>query len=87
MADASASASFTAPKVNASPCNFSLTLPKFTFGFVLPAFSFPPPIPFPRLRLKLSCDLSNPVDISADFGPGGGRKSNADPSPDADDSF
>jgi hypothetical protein len=85
---AGASASFSAPTINASPCNFSFKLPKFTFGFVLPPFKFPPfDIPIPHFKLAISCDLSQPLDVSAGLSFGGGRKPNGDPSPDDDNSF
>lgn len=83
-----ADASFTKPEINASPCNFEFKLPSFTFGFKLPSFKFPPfEIPIPRFRLAISCDLSNPVDVSAGLEFGGGRAAKSDPSPDDDDSF
>jgi hypothetical protein len=87
MAQAGASAGFTKPELNASPCNFSFKLPSFTFGFTLKLPGFPPPIPIPRFRLALSCDLSKPIDVSAGLDYGGGRTSNSLPSPDDDDSF
>jgi hypothetical protein len=81
-------ASFTKPEISAEECKFEFKLPNFTFGLKIPPFPpFPPPIPFPRFRLAISCDLSNPVDVSASIEPGGGRTSNADPSPDDDESF
>lgn len=81
-------ADFTKPEVNASPCSFQFKLPSFTFGLKLPPFKFPPfDLPIPRFKLAISCDLSKPIDISADIEPGGGRKANADPCPDDDDSF
>lgn len=81
-------ASFTKPEVNASPCNFTFKLPSFLFGFVLPTFKFPPfDIPIPRFRLAISCDLSNPVDVSAGLDFGGGREAKFDPSPDDDDTY
>lgn len=87
-AEASASASFDKPELNANPCEFKLKLPSFTFGLVLPPIKFPPfDIPIPRFKLSLSCDLSNPIDVSAGLEFGGGRASNNDPSPDDDDSF
>lgn len=80
-------AAFTKPELNASPCSFSFKLPSFTFGFTLPDIPFPPPLPIPRLKLVLSCDLKNPIDVSAGLEFGGGRVSNAPTSPDDDDSF
>lgn len=89
MADAkvSADASFSKPELNASPCNFSFKLPSFSFGFTLPPIPFPPPLPIPRFRLAISCDLHNPIDVSAGIDFGGGRVAQSDPSPDDDDSF
>jgi hypothetical protein len=84
----SADASFTKPELNASPCEFAFKLPTFSFGLQIPPFKFPPfDIPIPHFKLTLSCDLSNPIDISASLEPGGGRVPNGDPSPDDDDSF
>lgn len=85
---AGVTADFTAPQINANPCNFSFKLPTFKFGFVLPTFKFPPfDIPIPRFRLAISCDLSQPIDVSAGLDFGGGRTPNGDPSPDDDESF
>lgn len=78
---------FTSPELNAEPCNFEFKLPNFTFGFNLPPFAFPPPIPIPRFRFAISCDLSKPIDVSAGLDYGGGRVSSYDLSPDDDDSF
>lgn len=87
MADV-VTASFDKPEINASPCNFSFTLPSFTFGINLPPFKFPPfELPIPRFKLMISCDLSKPVDVSAGVSFGGGRASNNDPCPDDDESF
>lgn len=84
----SAEASFTKPELNANPCEFKFKLPSFSFGFKIPGFKFPPfDLPIPHFKLSLSCDLSNPIDLSASIEPGGGRASNSDPSPDDDDSF
>lgn len=69
----SADASFNAPSLNASLCEFRLKLPSFTFGFVLPPIPFPPTLPFPKFGFELSCDPSNPIDISAGLEFGGGR--------------
>ena len=84
---AGVTAKFDKPELDANPCSFGFKLPNFSFGFVFPDIPFPPPIPFPSLRLALSCDLSKPIDVSAGISYGGGRKSNALPSPDDDDSF
>lgn len=78
-------ASFNAPEVNAQICGFSIRLPKFSISFLLPAINFPPKLPIPRFSLQLTCDPSNPIDVSAGLGYGGGRTSNADPDPDASD--
>ena len=72
------------PSPAASICGFSLGLPRFKFGFVLPSIAFPPQIPLPYIAFKLTCSLPNPIDVTtglkAPFG--GGRSYNADPSPD-----
>jgi hypothetical protein len=80
-------ATFTKPEINAEPCSFGFVLPSFSFSFNLVLPDFPPPIPLPRFRLALSCDLSKPIDVSAGIEFGGGRVSNAPKSPDDDDSF
>ncbi len=79
--------SFTKPELNASPCNFSFKLPSFSFGFSLVLPPFPPPLPIPRFRLAITCDLNNPIDVSAGIEFGGGRTPASDPSPDDDDTF
>ena len=89
-ASASASASLDfPPSPKASVCGFSLGLPRFKFGFKLVIPGFPPTLPFPFISLKLSCDLSNPVDITAGLKSpfGGGRTPNGEPDPDLTDSF
>lgn len=68
-----ANADFTAPELNASLCEFSLKLPSFSFGFVLPSIPFPPVLPLPKFGFELSCDPSKPIDISAGLEFGGGR--------------
>lgn len=85
MADATAS--FDKPSIDAAPCSFGFKLPNFSFGFSFPGLQFPPPLPVPRFRLALSCDLSKPLDVTAGVSFGGGRKPNGLPSPDDDDSF
>lgn len=69
-------------------CGFVLpTLPNFLPGFSLPldALSFPPPLPLPKLPLSIDCSQNNPQDVSSGLEYGGGRMSNADPSPDLDE--
>ncbi len=74
---------------------FSLQTPSAALcGFVLPSFLFaygvkipsplpiPPPIPIPKLAIGLSCNLSNPLEISAGLEWGGGRTATFDPDPD-----
>jgi hypothetical protein len=78
------------PGPTATICGYSLALPRFKFGlslFIKLPFAFPPAIPFPFLAFKLSCDPSNPVDITAGLKQpfGGGRTYNAPPDPDLDD--
>lgn len=87
IAEAGAQPDFEKPELNASPCNFEFKLPKFSFGFFF-RFKFPPfDLPIPRFRLAISCDLSNPIDVSAGLDFGGGRVAKFDLSPDDDDSF
>lgn len=78
-------ADFNGPSINASLCNFSIQLPRFSFGLVIPPFQFPPTIPFPTLAFALSCDLSKPIDVSVGLGPGGGRIACFDEDPDLED--
>lgn len=77
-------AGFDAGPPAASLCGFAIPTIRFKFGFNfnLPGFSFPPKLPIPYLSLGLNCDLNNPLDLSAGLKPGGGRTSNAPPSPD-----
>lgn len=70
------------------PCGFSIGLPAFGFGFQLPSLAFLLPGIF--AAFKLSCDLSNPVNITAGMTGaaasfGGGRPNTAPPDPDLDD--
>ena len=78
-------ADFDGPTLNASPCNFQIGLPRFSFGFQLPSISFPPPIPFPKFAFELSCSLDQPVNVSAGLEYGGGRQPAFDPDPDNED--
>jgi hypothetical protein len=74
------------------PCGFTIALPKIVLGLnlglllklllglQLPSFFF---------AFSISCDLSNPINITAGLSLpfGGGRVPNAPPDPDLDDSF
>jgi hypothetical protein len=73
LGSAGATGEFGAPSLNADICEFSLKLPSFSFGFVLPSIPFPPVLPFPKFGFELSCKLPNPIDISAGLEFGGGR--------------
>lgn len=84
--NADANASFTKPELNANPCEFSLQLPKFSFGFVLPNLAFPPPLPKFNFSFKLSCDLANPISVAGGIEFGGGRLACFDPDPTLEDS-
>lgn len=85
-ASASADAGFATDPSAASICGFKFPPRlRFSFGFVLPPISFPPPIPFPHLMFALNCDANNPLDVSVDVPYGGGRASNNDPDPDLDE--
>lgn len=79
--DASATADFP-PSPAATTCGFSFALPKFTVKIFIPGFKFPPKLPLPFLSLALSCDLANPINVSAGVKFGGGRVSNAPLDPD-----
>lgn len=78
----SADASFNAPSLNASLCNFQLKLPSFSFGFVLPPLPFPPNIPFPKFGFALSCNPADPINVSAGIAYGGGKIPCLDADPD-----
>lgn len=68
-----------------SLCGFNLFFPPtiyFKFGFNLPSFHFPPPLPTFNFSLSLNCDINNPISVSAGITWGGGRKVNAAPDPD-----
>ena len=83
----SASATFGAPTTKATICGFSFPIPPIltlTFGIELSITlpNFPPAFPLPWIKLVLSCDPNDPIDISGGIGFGGGRASNAEPDPD-----
>lgn len=78
----SANVEFEAPSLNADPCNFQFSFPRFGFGFVLPSISFAIPFPTIKLSLELSCSLDNPIDVSGGLSFGGGRIPCFDPDPD-----
>ncbi len=75
---AGASASFESSPSGPSLCGFGL--PSFNLNLAIPGFPFPPFSFPPRLNfgIALKCNLSDPID--AEFGFGGGRVSNVDPS-------
>jgi len=62
-----ASAGIGSGTVVASICGLSIVLPTFNFGFTLPAIPFPPIFTLPTFSFKLSCDLKNPIDITANL--------------------
>ena len=59
----------------ASVCDVTIKLPKFPLPpvFVLPPIPFPPPLPIPKFSFGLSCNLKDPIDITAGLSFGGGR--------------
>lgn len=66
----------------ASLCGFKLPTFLFILALLLPAFKFPPfTIPSFNFSLSLNCDLSNPLNLTADVAWGGGRVANYDPDP------
>ena len=69
----------------AGPCGLSLKIPTFTFGFSLPPIEFPPAIPFPVFGFALSCNPSDPIDITAGLEYGGSRVPRFEADPDASD--
>lgn len=90
MADVGATAALDfPPSPDSSVCGFHIGLPRFSFAFILPSISLIPLPPLPFLGFALSCDLSKPIDITADLKLpfGGGRTPNNDPDPDDDDDF
>lgn len=74
QAGASADAGFSPSPTGPSLCGFGL--PGFTFNVSFRLPGFPPPLPTFSWFLGLKCDLSDP--LSAQFGFGGGRVSQAD---------
>lgn len=74
-------------ELNADPCNFVLALPRWKFGFNLPAFilPIPPPIPIPTINFQLSCDPTKPISVSAGVAWGGGQEPNYNKSPDLEE--
>jgi hypothetical protein len=65
-AEPGASATLAAgPK--AEICGLTIVLPSFAFGFTLPAIPFPPILKLPSFSFKLSCDLKNPISITANL--------------------
>lgn len=82
-AAASSGDSFAAPAATAGTCGISLAPPRFVFGVSLALpFAFPPKPPSLNLSFKLSCDPTNPVDVSGGLAWGAGRESNVPPDPD-----
>ncbi len=77
------------PSPGASVCGFSIGLPRFSFGFLLPTIPFPPSIPLPFFGFRLTCDPSKPIDVTAGLNLpfGGGRTPNGDPSPFTNDVY
>lgn len=55
----------------AGPCGLALPIPKLTLPSLnLPGIVFPPQIPFPpKIGFQLSCDLNNPINITASLPP------------------
>lgn len=77
----------TTTKTIALPCGINISIPIPNISFTLPSLALIlPALPSIGFSLKLSCDLSNPIDITGGISFGGGRKSNAPPDPDNDDS-
>lgn len=75
--------------VVASICGFSLKIPKIPippFTVQLPPITLLlPKLPIPKFAFALTCDLNNPIDITADIPFGGGRLSCGDPPNDPDE--
>jgi hypothetical protein len=67
----------------ALPCGITLAIPPFVLGVSLTLpFQFPPALPTLNLHFKLSCDPTNPLDVTGGLAWGAGRTSNAPPDPD-----
>lgn len=77
-----ASLSFEAGPPISLLCGFKIPFwfPKFSLH--LPDFGLPPKLPKFSLSISISCDLNNPLNISASLGFGGERKPLFDPDPD-----
>lgn len=70
----------------ASVCGFDFTIPTIPFPPTLSLpFSFPPPFPIPKFNFALTCDPSNPIDITAGLENGGGRIACIDDDPDLEE--
>jgi hypothetical protein len=75
-------AGFQAGPPAASLCKFKLPLFLFKLAIKLPPLNFPPPFPTFSFSLGLSCDLSNPINVTAGVKFGGGRKATGQTYPD-----
>jgi hypothetical protein len=69
----------------ALPCGLSFKVPTFLFGFTLPTIAFPPPIPIPVFGFSLSCNPTDPINITAGLDYGGSRTPRYEQSPDETD--
>jgi hypothetical protein len=72
--------------VTAKTCDISFSLPSIPFPPALSVpFAFPPAFPIPKLNFSLSCDPTEPIDISAGLANGGGRIACIDDDPDLEE--
>ncbi len=75
--------------VAASICGFSLKIPRIPIppvSIALPDITaLLPKLPIPKLSFALTCDLNNPIDITASIPFGGGRIACVDPTNDPDE--
>jgi hypothetical protein len=67
-----------------SLCGFKLPLFLLALKYRIPGLNLPIPFPIPKLAIGLSCDLSNPISVTAGVPAGGGRKATFDKDPDED---
>jgi hypothetical protein len=64
------------------PCGISFVIPSTVLGILVTIpLPFPIKLPSVNIHFKLSCNLDDPIDISANLAWGAGATSNAPPNP------